>query len=343
MDVLKILVEKNIPFIKGLLEPVAHVEYLAAEEFTPATVANADALIVRTRTRCDASLLDGSRCSFIATATIGTDHIDMDYCQERGIVVANAPGCNAPAVAQYVFASIACVIDRPIDQYTIGIVGVGYVGKIVERWARQMGMNVLLCDPPRAEVESTNNFVSLDRIASDADIITFHTPLTRQGKYPTYHICDADFISRLKKSPLVINCARGGVFDTDAVIAALDDGVISNVVVDCWEGEPLLSRTLLEKAVVATPHIAGYSHEGKVRATSMALQALCRHFDLSGIDVAEQVPSGAAQDVTIKKIADSYNPLIDTSALRATLSLPDTALTATFEHLRNSYTYRPEV
>lgn len=343
MDVLKILVEKNIPFIKGLLEPVAHVEYLAAEEFTPATVANADALIVRTRTRCDASLLDGSRCSFIATATIGTDHIDMDYCQERGIVVANAPGCNAPAVAQYVFASIACVIDRPIDQYTIGIVGVGHVGKIVERWARQMGMNVLLCDPPRAEVESTNNFVSLDRIASDADIITFHTPLTRQGKYPTYHICDADFISRLKKSPLVINCARGGVFDTDAVIAALDDGVISNVVVDCWEGEPLLSRTLLEKAVVATPHIAGYSHEGKVRATSMALHALCRHFDLSGIDVAEQVPSGAAQDVTIKKIADSYNPLIDTSALKATLSLPDTALTATFEHLRNSYNYRPEV
>ena len=324
---LRIIIERNIPFIKGVLDDLAQVEYLSAEEIDADAMRYADALICRTRTRCNADLLHSSRCSFIATATIGTDHIDLDYCNHRGITVANAPGCNAPAVAQYVFASLAHVINQPISNYTIGIVGVGHVGSIVERWATQLGMKVLLCDPPRAEIECTNNFVSLDEIARQCDIITFHTPLTTSGKYPTHHICNETFINSLSHRAIIINCARGGIFDTQAVINALDAGKIANVIVDCWEGEPQLNPTLLEKTAIATPHIAGYSREGKIRATAMALEAFARHFNLSIPNVAQGVAPGAAQYVTMQSITQSYNPIIDTQALKAS---PDA-----FETLRN--------
>ena len=334
MDI-KIIIEHNIPFIKGVLDDLAHVEYLSSAQIDAKAMRYADALICRTRTHCNASLLDNSPCSFIATATIGTDHIDLDYCHRRGITVANAPGCNAPAVAQYVFASLAQVIDRPISDYTIGIVGVGHVGKIVEQWATQLGMKVLLCDPPRAEVECTNNFVSLDEIACQCDIITFHTPLTTSGKYPTHHICNEAFIASLKHRPIIINCARGGIFDTQAVIDALNNNKIANVIVDCWEGEPQLNLTLLEKAIIATPHIAGYSREGKIRATAMALDALARHFNLTIPNVAQGIAPGAAENVTLQSIAESYNPLTDTQALKATPH--------NFETLRNNYNYRNEV
>lgn len=332
---LRIVIERNIPFIEGILDNMAHVKYLTANKINADAMRNADALICRTRTRCDASLLDGSRCSFIATATIGTDHIDLDYCHRRGITVANAPGCNAPAVAQYVFASLAQVIDRPISDYTIGIVGVGHVGKIVEQWSRKLGMKVLLCDPPRAEIECTNNFVSLDVIAHECDIITFHTPLTTNGKYPTYHICSDAFLNSVSRKPIIINCARGGIFDTQAVINALDTEKIANVIVDCWEGEPQLNSTLLEKAIIATPHIAGYSREGKIRATAMALNALAEHFSLTIPNVAQGITPGAANNVTLQSIADSYNPLINTNALKSSPS--------DFEALRNNYNYRKEV
>lgn len=332
---LRIIIERNIPFIEGVLDNLAHVEYLTATEIDTNTMRNADALICRTRTRCDASLLDGSQCSFIATATIGTDHIDLDYCQSRGITVANAPGCNAPAVAQYVFASLAQIINRPISDYTIGIVGVGHVGKIVEQWSRKLGMRVLLCDPPRAEVECSNYFVSLDEIARNCDIITFHTPLTTNGKYPTHHICSDHFLSSVSRKPIIINCARGGIFDTQAVINALDAGKIANVIVDCWEGEPQLNTTLLEKAIIATPHIAGYSREGKIRATAMALNALAKHFNLTIPNVAQGIAPGVAKNISLQTITDSYNPLIDTLALKSTPN--------DFETLRNNYNYRNEV
>ena len=332
---LRIIIERNIPFIEGILDKLAHVEYLKADEIDASAMHNVDALICRTRTHCDASLLDNSRCSFIATATIGTDHIDLDYCQRRGITVANAPGCNAPAVAQYVFASLAKVINRPICDCTIGIVGVGHVGKIVEQWSRKLGMQVFLCDPPRAEVECTNNFVSLEEIAHNCDIITFHTPLTSTGKHATHHICSDDFLNNVARKPIIINCARGGIFDTQAVINAIDAGKIANVIVDCWEGEPQLNPTLLEKAIIATPHIAGYSREGKIRATAMVLNALAKHFNLTIPNVAQGIATSAAYNVTLQSISDSYNPLIDTQALKSN--------PLDFEALRNNYIYRNEV
>lgn len=332
---INIIVEANIPFIQGLLEPFASVRYLPPELITHQAMHPTDALVTRTRTRCDCALLSGSRCSMIASATIGLDHVDLDYCMSRGIEVANAPGCNAPAVAQYVFASIIAAFGYDLSGLTLGIVGVGHVGKIVEQWARTLGMRVLLCDPPRADSESDFISHSLPELAAECDIITFHTPHTLAGLYPTHHLASADFFAALKHQPMIINAARGGVVDTSALLQALDSKQVSRTVIDCWEGEPHISRELLSKAYIATPHIAGYSRQGKIRATQMAVAALCRHFDWPVPDFSQSVPSGARADVTAPMIAHSYNPLVDTENLRLH---PER-----FEHLRNRYDLRSEV
>ena len=244
-----IVIERNIPFIAGILDPYADIDYLAAPDITPEAMRDADALVTRTRTRCDASLLDGSRCRLIATATIGTDHIDLPYCRERGITVANAPGCNAPAVAQYVYAAIFMWLRergdtrRPAD-LTLGIVGVGNVGRIVERWGRELGFRVLLCDPPRAAAEGADAFVDIDTIAAESDIITFHTPLTRTGDCPTAGLCDSRLLAVMRRRPLLINSSRGPVVDNAALVGALDSGAVADAVIDCWEGEPQISPAL---------------------------------------------------------------------------------------------------
>lgn len=331
-----IVIESNIPFVCGLLDDVAKVSYLAPEEITAESMRSADAFITRTRTRCDDALLADSQCQIIASATIGLDHVDVDYCRERGIAVANAPGCNAPAVAQYVLASvIAAYGEDALEGLTIGIVGVGHVGKIVEQWARQLGMTVMLCDPPRAEAEGAEAFVSLHEIASKADIITFHTPLTKSGRYATFHLADKQFFENLRRKPMIINAARGPVVDTTALLDAISRGLVGRVVIDCWEGEPCINLQLLEKVFIATPHIAGYSHQGKVRATKMAVDAVAAKLALTPKAMPEIVPSGAATEVNAHSIALSYNPLIDTENLR---SNPND-----FEALRNHYNLRNEV
>lgn len=333
---MNVIIEKNIPFIHGYLDDIADVRYLSADEITREAMKDADALITRTRTRCDASLLDGSRCKFIATATIGTDHIDLDYCRKNGIAVANAPGCNAPAVAQYVFASVAPLLEgRDAGTMTMGIVGVGNVGKIVERWARQLGFRVLLCDPPRSEREGADGFCDFSTILSESDIITFHTPLTREGKYPTYHLLDAEAAKSIERCPVIINAARGGIVDNSALVKMLDEGVVKAAVIDCWENEPDISGELLDRAVIATPHIAGYSREGKIRATQMSLDAFCRHFNLAPVKLKESVPAGAVASVTWTAVTESYSPQVDTASLKQD--------PAAFESLRNTYAYRPEV
>ena len=331
-----IVIESNIPFVCGLLDDVAKVSYLAPEEITAESMRSADAFITRTRTRCDEALLADSQCQIIASATIGLDHVDVDYCRERGIAVANAPGCNAPAVAQYVLASvIAAYGEDALAGLTIGIVGVGHVGKIVEQWARQLGMTVMLCDPPRAEVEGVESFVSLHEIASKADIITFHTPLTKSGRYATFHLADKQFFEELRCKPMIINAARGPVVDTTALLEAMSRELVGRVAIDCWEGEPKINLQLLEKVFIATPHIAGYSHQGKVRATKMAVDAVAAKLGLTAKAMPEIVPSGAATEVDAHSIALSYNPLIDTDNLR---SNPND-----FEALRNHYNLRNEV
>lgn len=333
---LKFLVESKVPFMRGMLEHYGTVDYVHPDDITPARVRDVDAMIVRTRTRCDASLLAHSRCSFVATATIGTDHIDLPWCASRGIAVANAPGCNAPAVAQYVLGSVAALAEKPLHSYTIGIVGVGHVGRIVERWARALGMRVLLCDPPRREAEGGSGWSTLAEVAEQADIVTFHTPLSRTGRHATLHMAGEEFFKIVKRRPIIINAARGAVVDTPALVRALDAGTVSHAVIDCWEGEPAISAQLLERAAVATPHIAGYSREGKWRASQMALDALTAHFGLEPLQLAEEAPLPVPEAVTAEAVAASYNPLhADTPALKMH---PEN-----FEELRNNYNLRTEL
>lgn len=331
---LDIVVEDRIPYIRGVLEPAGNVSYLPAGAITPEVMRSADALITRTRTRCDSRLLDDSRCSFIATATIGTDHIDLPYCLSRGITVANAPGCNAPAVAQYVMAAILAAHHENIRGLTIGIVGVGHVGSIVERWARAMGMDVMRCDPPRAIAGDEGPWHTMDDIARQADVITFHTPLTRGGQHPTYHLASFEFLGSLRRKPMIINAARGPVISTQALLEAGVSGKVGPMVIDCWEGEPQIDLSLLEATFIATPHIAGYSREGKIRATAMAVDAFARHFGVKVNPLPVAIPAAPPVAVTSDDILSTYDILADDSALR---SCPDA-----FESLRNSYHLRPE-
>lgn len=305
---------------------------LAPGDFTPEAVAHADAIIIRTRTRADEALLGTSPVQFVGTATIGTDHIDLEWCHSHGITTSSAPGCNAPGVGQYVIAA-AIQLGYKLPDTTIGIVGVGNVGRIVEQWARATGMKVMLCDPPRARREGSEGFCNLDQIAREADIISFHTPLTLSGPDATRHLISEYFLNSCRRKPVIINAARGAVADTQALIRAIDSGIIAAPVIDCWEGEPAISRELLSRAAIATPHIAGYSREGKMRATEMALTAFCNHF---GLPMPAQLPDdlSVTPAPTADSIAASYDIMADDAMLRSNPS--------DFEHLRNSYNYRRE-
>lgn len=332
---MKIIVEKNIPYIKELLEPFGSVEYLAASDIDADAVKDTDALFIRTRTRCNASLLNGSKVRFIATATIGTDHIDLDYCKAAGIAVFNAPGCNAPAVAQYVFAVIGTIFGEDFANKTLGVVGVGNVGSIVTRWGERLGMRVLKCDPPRLRAEG-GDFVTIEEIAAKADIITFHTPLNREGADKTYHLADSVWLNSLSRCQLLINSARGEIVDNTALVDALKAKKISAAAIDCWEDEPEINPALLQLVNIATPHIAGYSAEGKSRATAMAIEAFERFY---GVSVAGKpavaAPAKGADITSIKQVTDSYDPQTDTRNLKTNPK--------DFENLRNNYNLRNEV
>lgn len=336
----KLIIESHVPCVPDGLADYFDMERLAPGEFTPEAVADADAMIVRTRTRCDASLLANSNVRFIATATIGTDHIDLPWCAARGITVASAPGCNAPAVAQYVYASLLKLFPGGLEGKTIGVVGVGHVGSIVADWGEKLGMRVLKCDPPRAEREPDFDGVTLEELLPQADVVTFHVPLTKEGRHATYHLADSALFGRMRRDAVIMNSARGPVVDNDDLVAALEAGIIGHAVIDCWENEPDVSQRLLQLVDIATPHIAGYSLNGKIRATTMAVNALCNYF---GIDyrMTPDIPAGAVENVTADAVARSYDPLEDTAILRQKAGTAEFG--AHFERLRNTYPLRPEV
>ena len=261
---MKVVIDKYIPFLaEALWAQDVEVATLAPEEITRATVADSQALFVRTRTQVDSALLHGTRVRFVATATIGTDHLDIPYLEQQGVAWASAPGCNAQAVCDYV--------EEAINQFdngkTLGLVGCGHVGSKVKAMAERRGMRVLVSDPPKGM------HFPLEQLAAEADVITFHTPLTRTGAFPTYHLCDADFLSHCRAGTLIINAARGGVVDEEAL---LQSGL--PCAIDTWEGEPDINRNLLQHAWLASYHIAGYSLEGKINASQMVLDAFCRFF-----------------------------------------------------------------
>lgn len=282
---MRIIADRYIPFLQGILEPYATVSYLAPEEITPEAVRDADAMLIRTRTRCNEALLAGSRIRFIATATIGYDHIDAAFCEKHHIAWSNAPGCNAQGVADYVEAAIDQVFPAEAEQQqkTIGIIGVGHVGSLVAQMAERKGLRVLLNDPPK------QIGVPLSEIACESDIITIHTPLSKEGNFPTCHLLDASFLSQCRPDVLLINAARGGVVDEKALLERLaspDNRM--KAVIDTWENEPHINKALLEKVSIGTCHIAGYTLQGKINATNQCLEALCRHFHLPVLQIPEK-------------------------------------------------------
>ena len=277
---MKAVIDKYIPFLaEALRAQDVEVATLAPEEITRATVADSQALFVRTRTQVDSALLHGTSVRFVATATIGTDHLDIPYLEQQGVAWASAPGCNAQAVCDYVEECLRqndrLATERPLrcptatlsDRLTLGLVGCGHVGSKVKAMAERRGMRVLVSDPPKGM------HLPLEQLAAEADVITFHTPLTRTGAFPTYHLCDAAFLSHCRAGTLIINAARGGVVDEEAL---LQSGL--PCAIDTWEGEPDLNRNLLQHAWLASYHIAGYSLEGKINASQMVLDAFCRFF-----------------------------------------------------------------
>ena len=337
---MKVIVDDKIPYIReALREMSVEAQYVEGSKFTSAIVRDADALIVRTRTQCNGALLEGSRVQFIATATIGYDHIDTGYCDSHGIRWANAPGCNAASVRQYV-QSVLLLLQREqgvdLTKATLGVVGVGHVGTLVVEMARSWGMRVLCCDPPRAE-RGEQGFVSLETIAQEADVITLHTPLVRNGKYPTFHLADEKFFASLQRKPYFINSSRGETTDTQALLKALDEGNISQCCIDVWEHEPHINQELLERCHIGTPHIAGYSCNGKANATRMSLAALAAHFGLADIPNV-QAPSPKQPIICASNLAEAllqiYNPHTDSQALKSRPQF--------FEQLRGNYPIRHE-
>ena len=326
---MKIVADNTVPFLKGIAEPIAEVKYLTSKEFTPENVQDADILIVRSIDKCTRELLEGSRVKLITSATIGFDHIDTRYCDKAGITWKNSPGCNAVSVAQYVLSGLVTIALRkgePLQGKTIGIVGVGHVGKEVEKLCSAYGMNVLRNDPPRAEKEGKDGFVSLETIAEQADIVTFHTPLTKEGRFATRHLAGEDFFRKLQRKPWFVNASRGAVHDTDTLLHARKEGKISELILDCWENEPDINRELLELATIATPHIAGFSADGKANGTRMCLKNIEKFFQVKIEKISEVIPPAPETPVIDlnrfdrnrieQAILTSFNPLAIDRALR---------------------------
>ncbi len=347
---MKVVVDNKIPFMKGTLEQCSEVAYREGSAIKNSDLLDADALIVRTRTKCNAELLDDTAIRFIATATIGFDHIDTAYCDARRIVWTNAAGCNSSSVQQYIASVLLHLAQKQgydLSRKTIGIVGVGNVGSKVESFCRAIGMRVLLNDPPRARMEGAAGFVSLGEILERADILTFHVPLNRMGEDKTYHLVDERFLSRVRKDQILINSSRGEVVDTAALKSALGKKGIAACVLDVWENEPQIDTELLGLVDVGTPHIAGYSADGKANGTSMSVQALSRHFHL-GLDTwyppAVPLPDRTlidmdcsdsdTQDILRSIIHSTYDVLADDRRLR---NSPQT-----FEKQRGDYPLRRE-
>lgn len=280
---MKIVCDSHIPFLKGVLEPYADVVYIPGSEITRSDVHDADALVIRTRTRCDSKLLEGTKVRFIATATIGYDHIDTAWCESNNIAWTNAPGCNSGSVRQYI-ASLLVTLSHDFGfncrEKTLGVIGVGNVGSKVAQTAALLGFRIILCDPPRARREGQGGFCNLEDLISQSDIITCHVPLTLDGPDSTYHMFDAARIKSMRPHQILINSSRGEVVDCKALKDALINKQIKAASLDVWENEPDIDLELMDLLYTATPHIAGYSLDGKANGTMMAVNTLGKYFDL---------------------------------------------------------------
>ncbi|MBN1556717.1 MAG: 4-phosphoerythronate dehydrogenase [Lentisphaerae bacterium] len=291
---MKIVCSANMPLAREAFETLGEVTLKEGRAIGADDVRDADLLAVRSTTRVDRALLENSRVRFVGTATIGYEHMDTAWLEKRGIRWCYSPGCNANSVSEYIAAALLCLAERhgfTLAGKTLGVVGVGNVGSRVAAKGRALGMTVLPNDPPRARAEGARPrsggagagpvavaeaFVPLEAVLERSDIVTLHVPLTREGGDRTFHLADTAFFESLKPGAVFLNSARGAVVDTDALRAALERGAVAHAVIDTWEGEPAIRGNLLQRAALGTPHIAGYSLEGKVAGTWMVYREACR-------------------------------------------------------------------
>ena len=341
---LKIVADKAIPFLEGVFDPYADMTYLPGDKIGPEDVRDADVLMVRTRTKCNADLLEGSKVKFIATATIGTDHIDFPYCDSKGIVVRNAPGCNAGGVMEYVFSALYGLASRKsisLQGDTIGIIGVGHVGSLIERMGRALGFRILKCDPPRAEAEGSFGFCDLEYLLQNSQIVTLHVPLDET----TRGMANSEFFSLMQPGAFFINAARGEVVCDDALKAAIPK--LGPVIIDTWNHEPDIDLDLMDKVAIATPHIAGYSYQGKQNGTAAAVRAVAHYFGITELYEffpKTDLPENEAVKLDLKGLNQGeiasvlqYNYPIFTDDFMLRLN------PANFDKLRSEYNYRREV
>ena len=341
--VMKIVADMHIPFLKGVFEPYAEVLYKDGREIGREDCLDADVLVTRTRTRCNADLLEGTSVKMIATATIGTDHIDLPWCEAHGIEVYNAAGCNAGGVMDYVFSALYGVAARkkiPLQDAKLGIIGVGHVGRMVEEAGKKLGFRILRCDPPRAAAEGPEGFCSLDELLSEAQIVTLHTPLDET----TRGMADDAFFAKLQPGAIFINAARGELVDENALLRARPK--LGAVVIDTWCNEPAVNQHLLVECDIATPHIAGYSYQGKQKGTAMAVQAVARRYGMTALEnffpETEDLdlhpvhvdPAGKSQGQIASVLQYNYPIFTDDFMFRTEPQ--------GFERLRSLYQYRRE-
>ncbi|WP_445375196.1 4-phosphoerythronate dehydrogenase PdxB [Photorhabdus tasmaniensis] len=275
---MKILVDENMPYAEQLFQQLGDVHAISGRPVPEGALDNADAFMIRSVTKVNEELLKGSTVKFIGTATAGTDHVDQQWLSQVGIGFSAAPGCNAIAVVEYVFSALMLLAERDnfeLKDKVVGIIGVGNVGSWLAERLSTLGIRTLLCDPPRAERGDAGEFWPLEKLVKEADILTFHTPLNTSGPYKTFHLAGAELLSALPDNRILINASRGEVVDNQALLAELKRGKKLSVVLDVWEPEPDLSLPLLELVDIGTPHIAGYTLEGKARGTTQVFEAYC--------------------------------------------------------------------
>jgi erythronate-4-phosphate dehydrogenase len=341
---MKIVADRDIPFLQGVLEPFAEIVYLRGDEIRPTDVADADALLTRSRTLCNSALLAGSRVKFIGTATIGYDHIDMNYCAWQGITVVTAKGSNARGVLQWVSAALVWLASergKIPEKTTLGIIGVGNIGGLVAKYATAWGYRVMCSDPPREESEkltTQDGFYSLRKIISHSDIITIHTPLLVTGPDATYHLVNREFLVSTKEDVVIMNSSRGAVIEPLALRQTIGNRR-RGFVIDTWNNEPDIDRTVLEGTLLGTPHIAGYSEQGKANATAMIVNGLAQRL---GLPLKGWFPKGVSRSkphsITWREVSATIPTYFDIAAQSSELK----ANPEDFEHLRNNYKYRTE-
>ena len=354
---MKIIADGNIPFVAECFSSIGDVEVLGGREMTRSVVAGADVLLVRSITQVDADLLAQSKVRFVGSATIGFDHIDIEFLRRENIGFASAPGSNANSAAEYVIGGLLEIGQRreiELQGKSIGIIGVGNVGGRLAKKCAALGMEVCLNDPPLARQSGDSKYRPIEELF-ECDFITLHTPLTFEGIDKTFHLADDKFFESPKPGCVFINASRGGVVETGALRAAIEAGRLGAVVLDVWENEPNIDVELLKMVDIGTPHIAGYSLDGKIAGMIMIYEAACEYFGVEGkLGAGDFLPepavpelvvdgsSGSEQDVAAGAVREVYDIVEDDAGLRRVADEPVEERGAFFDGLRKNYPVRRE-